>query len=301
MWSRPSRTTSRRCGWATRFWPWRANGSTAGRSRKSCSRPRATRSRCSAALPTAPRRWACSRGCSPSRRVRATRSRRAAAARRATSKPRSSARASAWTWTAEAAPAELPEAAPALIDSLKKPARRPRRAARILEAVLAAAGEADLTGYGAAPFCSVVASWTRFAEKDPTAQVVEIVANENLNARTLAALKGEWSVAGTDGGARLVQDFSRREYGGQPTVEPMLCERVLSFVGESLSSCARATRRSCASSSGATAARCGQNRPAARGARQGREADAMGARRQDERPRRRGRSRGADGHPVDTV
>ena len=138
---------------------------------------------------------------------------------------------------AEAAPAELPEAAPALIDSLEE-AGAPADAASTLlgfwKLCWPPPAEADLTGYGAAPFCSVVASWTRFAEKDPTAQVVEIVANENLNAHTLAALKGEWSVAAADGSTRLVQDFSRREYGGQPTVEPMLCESVLSFVGESL-------------------------------------------------------------------
>jgi len=89
-----------------------------------------------------------------------------------------------------------------------------------------------LTGFGLAPYCSVLASFQFFkpqGEADPTSQVVEVVANANMGASNLAALKGGWigadadsaeahAFAGTAGAhaAAIQEVFTRTEYQNQP-------------------------------------------------------------------------------------
>ena len=55
-----------------------------------------------------------------------------------------------------------------------------------------------LTGYGLAPYCSVLASFQAFIDlkDEQTAQVVEVVANSNLGMSNVAALKGTWAKGG---------------------------------------------------------------------------------------------------------
>lgn len=84
----------------------------------------------------------------------------------------------------------------------------------VSDAQTAAAG---LTGFGTDPFCSVIASFQAFMAEEPTAQVVEIVQNANVRTSTVAALKGDWTAAGAEGGAgapRWDEMYPRLEYDG---------------------------------------------------------------------------------------
>lgn len=99
--------------------------------------------------------------------------------------------------------------------------------------------EAGLTGYGTAPYCTVVASFQAFLPTSPSAQTVEVVVNSNVQKSTVAALKGDWqgADAGTDdarawgglmGGlsASVCETYDRLEFDGSPIIpSPMLVNK----------------------------------------------------------------------------
>ena len=77
-----------------------------------------------------------------------------------------------------------------------------------------------LTGYGLAPYCSVLASFQAFIDlkEEQTAQVVEVVANSNLGMSNVAALKGTWAKGG-EGDSSTDETYDRKEYGGSPELD----------------------------------------------------------------------------------
>jgi len=91
------------------------------------------------------------------------------------------------------------------------------------------------SGYGDVPFCSVVSHWQLYAEKEPAAQVVEVVANANLGEHALAAVKGEWEAESADDGLRVEDAFSRCEFGGAPqSFVPSSSEHTVTYLSSQL-------------------------------------------------------------------
>ena len=75
-----------------------------------------------------------------------------------------------------------------------------------------------VTKYGAAPYCTVLASFQAFLPSEPTAQCVEVVANSNIGVSKTAALKGSWQPDTADA-AGAVESYDRLEYDGAPTFQ----------------------------------------------------------------------------------
>lgn len=84
----------------------------------------------------------------------------------------------------------------------------------------AATSAAGLTGYGTAPYCTVLASFQAFLPENPdrpdlpTAQVVEVIAKQNTGSSLIAALKGGWE--GSEASAGAVERYDRLEFDGTP-------------------------------------------------------------------------------------
>ena len=95
-----------------------------------------------------------------------------------------------------------------------------------------------LTGYGLAPFCSVLGSYQAFIDikDEQTAQVVEVVANANLGSSNIAALKGTWRGAAADD---VVETYERTEYGGAPELDAPAVENhwACTYLSERLRVC----------------------------------------------------------------
>ena len=93
----------------------------------------------------------------------------------------------------------------------------------------AATSAAGLTGYGTAPYCTVLASFQAFLPENPdrpdlpTAQVVEVIAKQNTGSSLIAALKGGWE--GSEASAGAVERYDRLEFDGTPEFqeEPSAC------------------------------------------------------------------------------
>lgn len=76
-----------------------------------------------------------------------------------------------------------------------------------------------LTGYGSAPFCTVLASYQAFLPQEPTVQCVEVVANQNIGTSKTAALKGDWAYWKSDGTDGCAESYDRTEFDGAPTFQ----------------------------------------------------------------------------------
>ena len=120
------------------------------------------------------------------------------------------------------------------------------------EPAVAAGG---LTGFGLAPYCSMLASFQLLKsmdEKEPTAQVVEVIANSMSGSSTVAALKGIWE--GADAGtadahayagapaehvAAVRETYARTEYSGAPLAEAetVVCAWACTYASERLRVC----------------------------------------------------------------
>ena len=70
------------------------------------------------------------------------------------------------------------------------------------------------TGVGGRPLCTMLAHWQQFqAEKEPGAQTVEMVRNDNMGGTLkTAALKGDWALEES----RLIEMYSRLEVRWTP-------------------------------------------------------------------------------------
>ena len=95
-----------------------------------------------------------------------------------------------------------------------------------------------VTKYGAAPYCTVLASFQAFLPSEPTAQCVEVVANSNVGASKTAALKGNWR-ADDDDAAGAVESYDRLEYDGAPMFqeEPIEAKWRCTYLSETMRVC----------------------------------------------------------------
>lgn len=92
-----------------------------------------------------------------------------------------------------------------------------------------------VTKYGAAPYCTVLASFQAFLPSEPTAQCVEVVANSNIGASKTAALKGSWQLDAADA-AGAIESYDRLEYDGAPSFqeEPIEARWVCTYLSDSM-------------------------------------------------------------------
>lgn len=98
------------------------------------------------------------------------------------------------------------------------------------------------TGFGAAPYCLLHASFLLLqADKQPGAQLVEVVGQQRVGQHAIAALKGEWDVhegadAGGGGAPTLDEAYTRLEFAGAAQVDaPRVAVRsTMTYLGEGL-------------------------------------------------------------------
>jgi len=105
-----------------------------------------------------------------------------------------------------------------------------------------ATSTAGFTGFGDAPLCVLHASYALLqTAKEPSAQLVEVIGQQNVGQHAIAALKGEWSAAASGAGLVLSEGFSRLEFVGSPQIgaEPVLLERPCTYLGQDLRICRR--------------------------------------------------------------
>ena len=97
------------------------------------------------------------------------------------------------------------------------------------------------TGFGAAPLCLLHASFLLFqTAQEPSAQIVEVIGQQNLGQHAVAALKGEWGVQPSSdrgsNGADLVEQYSRLEFAGSAQIDapPVAFTSALTYLGADL-------------------------------------------------------------------
>lgn len=95
------------------------------------------------------------------------------------------------------------------------------------------------TGFGAAPLCLLHASFALFqTAKEPSAQLVEVVGQQNVGHHVIAALKGGWGVQLLSEAPRLAlaEAYPRLEFGGSLQLDAPALEltRLCTYLGNEL-------------------------------------------------------------------
>jgi len=103
---------------------------------------------------------------------------------------------------------------------------------------------AGLSGFGAAPYCTLLGQFQCFTKPDdptsPSAQTVEVISNSNLGSSNLVTLKGDFSGVASeeDSSALVTETYDRLDYSGTPQLGEVVEHHwQCGFIGASLRVC----------------------------------------------------------------